>query len=125
MKRIRADIKYFYLSFDLKNILECFPLRRLRDDFQFDALSHGSSQGSVQLGMGTVSAVQTPQGSCDNMDSLDLLTDSLRGTGGGQTARSLLDHQQLYELVEYTDFFQLSESRMLGSRPISCTLHSL
>ena len=84
----------------MKNILECFPLRRLRDDFQFDALSHGSSQGSVQLGMGTVSAVQTPQGSCDNMDSLDLLTDSLRGTGGGQTSRSLLDQQQQQQQQE-------------------------
>ena len=35
--------------------------------------------------MGTVSAVQTPQGSCDNMDSLDLLTDSLRGRAGEES----------------------------------------
>ena len=39
--------------------------------------------------MGTVSAVQTPQGSCDNMDSLDLLTDSLRT--GEETARSVVE----------------------------------
>ena len=70
------------------------PLRRLRDDFQFDALSHGSSQGSVQLGMGTVSAVQTPQGSCDNMDSLDLLTDSLRGRAGEESTRSVLEEKE-------------------------------
>ena len=48
--------------------------RRLRDDFQLDALSHGSSHE----GMGTVSVVHTPlQGSVDNMDSLDILSESL------------------------------------------------
>ena len=78
----------FYLRFTSLH-LTLYLTRRLRDDFQFDALSHGSSQGSVQLGMGTVSAVQTPQGSCDNMDSLDLLTDSLRA--GEETGRSVVE----------------------------------
>ena len=48
--------------------------------------------------MGTVSAVQTPQGSCDNMDSLDLLTDSLRL--GGDRARSLVEHKEEEEEEE-------------------------
>ena len=51
--------------------------------------------------MGTVSAVQTPQGSCDNMDSLDLLTDSLRL--GGDRARSLVEHKEEEEEEDQED----------------------
>ena len=99
------------------NIFTCFPPRRLRDDFQFDALSHGSSQGSVQLGMGVVSAVQTPQGSCDNMDSLDLLTHSLRG--GGQTGRADQDHHQQEEEEEVVEVEEEEEDQLSLSSQVT------
>ena len=76
--------------------------------------------------MGVVSAVQTPQGSCDNMDSLDLLTHSLRG--GGQTGRADQDHHQQEE--EEEDQLSLSSqvtaqhSWSPGARPGSVSSQS-
>ena len=77
-----------------------------------------------------MSAVQTPQGSCDNIDSLDLLTDSLRA--GGESGRSLVEEKEVEDdQVSLASLQSRSSSQVTaqhswtpGARPASVSSQS-